>query len=204
MKYVFGGHDTGMTVTGVFGSIPREHVEAVTFARLQEMRNDLFRRSETAAGADTEAKTDEHTMSIQTYRSEVGAMWLKLSHAIDSDIAKAYAVGDNLWKCMWFSIRRLLKPCKYYADCGRLAQGYGGFVTFLANLAVSEETLHAWGFESMPEYTRALQRTKIGLREKEAEYRYAAVAVTQIGIGFGGMLLGLVAFALSLMLTLMG
>jgi hypothetical protein len=82
--------------------------------------------------------------------------------------------------------------------CGRPSQGLGGAVTQLANMPFQDQLTQRWGVKSWKQYVDAIWIMKNRLAEKELEYRNAVMAIIQIGIGVGGMVLGLVGLLLSL------
>ena len=47
-----------------------------------------------------------------------------------------------------------------------------------------------WGYNNNDEYVSALLRECSNVEEKEAEYRQHSLVIAQIGIGWGGILLG--------------
>jgi hypothetical protein len=75
-------------------------------------------------------------------------------------------------------------------------------VTFLTNLPAQEQLTNRWQHPSWHDFVDAIWKTKNQLAEKEREYRNLAIAIAQIGIGIGGMVVGLICFGVSLVLAL--
>jgi hypothetical protein len=193
--------------TGPFGKVPKERIDRVTLDGLYEMKQQIFQMSIRAANSGRLgelASNEEFLTILDHFRTDVGALWLRLKRQLDDDIGKAYQISDSFWKCMWVSlVRNQLKPQKYYATCGTPSRGYNALVMNLANLPAREQWLQRWGCGSWKEYGRAVLTTGNQLAEKEKEYRDTAIAIAQIGVGVGGMLLGILGLGLSLIFSLL-
>lgn len=193
--------------TGPFGDVPSERIAAVTIESVSALRQEILRRSESAADAGQWQQLsgdEEFLKKVDSFRVELGALWLQLWKRLDEDIEVAHCVSGNFWNCMWVAlIRRRLRPQKYYAICGTPTAGYGSLVTYLANVPGQDQLIQRWRRNTWKEYVDSIWTTKNQLMDKEKEYRGAAVAIAQIGIGVGGMLIGLIGLALSFIIPLL-
>ncbi len=199
---ITAGATSRETHTDPFGTIPTERIDAATLQKVCALRDEVLERSGRAADANewhALASDEEFLRKLDRLRSDVGALWLKLWRQLDEDIEMAHRASGSLWRSMWVAlIRRQLRPQKYRAVCGTPSDGYGALVTCLANLPAQEQLMLRWHRGSWKEHVDKIWRTKSQLIEKEKEYREAAIAVAQIGIGVGGMLLGLLGLAISI------
>lgn len=193
--------------TSLFGDVPQMLIDRAEVSQLQQLHLQILQIQDAAHCArkrDELASSQEYMSKIEDFRSGVGAIWLRLWWQIDKDIEKAQTVSASFWRCMWVSlVRRNLNPQKYYALCGTPSGGYGGLVTRLANLTPQDELVKRWNLRSWPDYVNEIWKTKNQLMEKEREYRDTAIAVAQIGLGVGGMLLGIIGLVLSFVLTIL-
>lgn len=182
-----------------FGQIPCDRIASVTLESASQLRQEILERSMSNADVGQYHQNEEFLKILDDYRTEVGALWLQLSKQLDADIEKSHYVSGRFWMCMWASlVQRQLRPQKYRALCGTPSKGYGGLVTYLANVPAQDYLVKRWQVETWKEHVDRIWRTKNQLIEKEKEFRDIAVAVAQIGIGMGGMLLGLIGLILSL------
>ncbi len=192
--------------TDPFGKVPKDRIDTVTLDGLSDLQQEILQISERAAnsGQWRELSTDEEFLKkLDHFRTSIGALWLKLWKQLDEDIDKAHQVSDNFWKCMWVAlVRRQLRVQKYRSICGTPSCGFGGFVTYLANVPAQEQLVQRWQCSSWKQYVDKIWKTKNQLIEKESEYRGVVTAIAQIGVGVGGMLLGLIGLGLSLIISL--
>lgn len=192
-----------VTHTGAFGKVPKGLIRMADIVALQQSGGRIAEAAVVANGAD-----DQLVQEVNDFRAHVGGLWLHLWRQLDYDTETLYGVSTSFWKCVWISLfTRRLHPQKYYHLCGRPAHGYGLLVTQLANMppggtALRERVFKEWGVSSWKEYANRVWRTKNQLLEKEVEYRAAANVVLQVGIGWGGMVLGLIGLALSIAVPL--
>ena len=187
--------------TDPFGQVPSNRIATATLESASQAKQKVVERSECAMREQEWHQlgdNEEFLRILDDFRAEVGALWLRLWKKLDEDIEKAHVVSGSFWRCVWESlIKRQLRPQKYRAICGTRSQGYGALVAYLANVPAQDRLVERWQRKNWKEYVDRIWRTKNQLIEKEREYRDVAVANTQIGIGVGGMLLGLLGLVLS-------
>lgn len=196
---------SGVIHTGPFGQVPNALVDTVTMESLDALFCDIMHITEmtnTHEKWQNLQNDNDYLQKLDVFRSGVGALYLNLSQRLDKDIKKAHGVTSNFWKCMVVSLfSRSLQPQKYYRLCGMPVEGYGSMVTRLANLPGDrQKILDRWNSHTTKQFVDSVWRTKNILMEKEKEYRNTAVAIAQIGIGIGGMLIGLLSLFLSLVI----
>ena len=190
----FDANQPDVVHTKVFGSVSNSKIDAAEYCTLLDLAQTLFDRSR------TKREPDEETLElIDALRTGVGALWMNLQRQLDMDIEQAHAVTGSLWRCLWVSLAGRLKPQKYRQLCGTPSHGYGGLVTMLCNMPHQDELVKRWGIDSWRVSVDAMWRTKSQLMEKEREYRDLAIAIAQIGIGVGGMVLGVIGLLIAIL-----
>jgi hypothetical protein len=183
-------------------------VATVDLGQLEELFSEICRIS--GRTLDNSARGQLHAdevflAKLDDYRAAVGALWLQLHWQIEQDIGDMQAIAGSLWKCMWCALARSgLRPHKYHGICSANQDDFGTATTRLANLvdaALQEPLAARWGIGSWQQHVHAVFQTSHDLMQQHVVYRDLAIAILQIGIGWGGMLVGLVALILSVVLT---
>jgi hypothetical protein len=191
--------------TEPFGRVPKKLLNTVTIESCRSLFGEIM--NITLAAPPEKRQTlqndENYLQKLDAFRHNVGALYLTLSQRLDNDILKAHGVTSNFGKCMIVSLFfRSLQPQKYYNLCGTQLQGYGALVTQLANLPSGQQLiLDRWNSNTTKQFVDGVWRTNDRLMEKEKEYRNTTVAIAQIGIGVGGMLLGLIGLLLSVAMS---
>jgi hypothetical protein len=192
---------------GPFGDVPNTLVDTVTMEGLETLFTEIINSSKMVNSHEQWQKLhneEDYLKKLDAFRTGVGALYLKILRQIDKDRRKAHRVSNSFWKCMAVSLfSRTLKPQKYYNICGSPLEGYQMMVLRLANLPGDHQNiLDRWkDSHSTKPFVSAILGTRQTLMEREREYRDTAIAIAQIGIGVGGMLLGLLGLLLSLILS---
>jgi hypothetical protein len=197
MTTVAGQKKRATTWTAPFGEVPTDLIEQADLEQLRRLSQEIFNGS-----IRKDVAEEAIIAKIDVLRTGTGALWLRLCRELDADIVRAYETTNSVWRCLWSSLFvRDIKPLKYYRLCGIASHGYGGLVTALANMPCQDRLAPRWGC-SWEEHVRRIWGTKNMLMEKEQEYRHSAVAIAQIGLGAGGMVIGLSGLVLSFVIPL--
>jgi hypothetical protein len=198
MNVVPGSSDGDVVHTGTFGRVPKSLIGTIEQQSLHDLSQSIFREA-----IDGRKSKDEVVAMIDEFRTGVGALWIKMRDLLNADIEQAHRTTSSLWYCLWSSlVTRRLNAQKYRSICGTATGGYGMLVTCLANMPHQDELAKRWDIKSWRQYGDSIWRTKNQLMEKEREFRDLAIAIAQIGVGVGGMLIGLFGLALAILLPL--
>jgi hypothetical protein len=167
-----------VTLTGPFGAVPHALVDSVD---PDAVLADVDRRSELWISNGPRPTDEEMINHINELRMAVG-----------------------FWRCVGVSLfSRRLHPQKYYDLCGTPHKKFGRMVSNLVNngaaTAVLEGLARDWKKTGWSDFVHEVLRLKSPLMAKEKEYRDAANVILQVGIGWGGMVLGVVGLALSIL-----
>jgi hypothetical protein len=178
----------------VFGKIPNNLIDDVSLQDTLTLGNDVVQ-----AIGGRQNISEELAHKADTFRTQVGALHLKIFRDIDRDKRAANLIAGNFFKCLWESIvARKYTPAKYYKIL-YTQNGFDALIMQLANLPISQR----WGFSSAREHANKIWPCLDNLRRAENEYRSAAVTVIQIGVGIGGMVIGFIGLLVSIIITLM-
>jgi hypothetical protein len=189
----------------LFGAVPNSLVDTITVEHIESLYQAIWKQTDSldAAALVKHCNTEDYLKRIDAIRIAVGALYIKVNRDLDKDTKYAHSVIDNYWKSMLLSMfSKKLKPQKYYHLCGPPNnEGYNLMADRLSFFPNGrQDIVQRWSCNSYKDFANSIFRTIHSLRDKEQEYRYAAVTVAQSGIGIGGMLLGFVGLALAIII----
>lgn len=195
---------------GLFGTVPKQLVCGVDinvlFVIYERFGNSFGWRFEGMAMIPAAPLPyDELKASHKSLLEHVGAFNHQLRIGMARDILLLHEIIGSFWLCCWYSFfSRSLMPHKYHAVCGTPSRGYGFFLGQLMNIPderLRVDILQSQKLSSWKQYVDRLWKSKSDLMEMEAQYRELSLAVAQVGMGMGGMILGVIGLALSLVVT---
>lgn len=175
--------------SSVFGEIPKRLVKEVDLEKTYKLSQDIFQKIRNSVSNEEVNRMDDRL------RTEIGALELKLLQGLEKDIKDAQRILNSFRLCLYESVvKRKLMPLKHFESCGAKVDGYGILIVILAN----KDSYERWGFASKEKFADAVFRSRDRLMDKEREYREYAIAIAQVGIGYGGMWLGFIGLTLSI------
>jgi hypothetical protein len=190
ITFVSGSDDAKVHHTDNFGKVPNSLIETAKLEDFHALSQEIFREVKATYTPEEEASL---AAKISELRLGVGALWLQLRKQLEADTDLAYRTSESFWGCFLTALfSRRLHPQKYYRACGKSGRGFGALVVGLSNVPLRELMAVQWGYGSWQEHVHNVWPTMKDLVEKEQEYRDAANVILQVGIGWGGMLLGVV------------
>lgn len=195
--------DGGVIDYAPFGKLSKKTISQASIESLEDLFSEIMQATEKAQThkewQDLENDAD-FVIKVDAFRAGVGSLYFKLSQNLDEDIKFARKVIDNFGKCMFVSLfTKKLKPQKYFNLCGMQDNGYGAMILRLVLMAGGrQKILQGWAVNAAKQFADQAYHTTHKLLEKEKKYRDASIAVAQVGVGVGGMLIGLLSLVLSL------
>jgi hypothetical protein len=194
-----------------FGKVPNKYIGIEInniFSHKQKLETEKgarYIKESNPSDDKTILSDDEYINSIEEFSLKVGGIQHQLRMSLYEDIELANNISGNVVLCFWHSlISRRLSPYKYYPICGSTSRGYGSFIFFLSHIPL-EENLKSritknLNLSSWDQYMEGIWKSRAQLMELEKEYRNISIAIAQIGIGIGGMMLGVISLIISLIL----
>jgi hypothetical protein len=164
------------------------------YKRLSELRESLTSRSETTPVTDEKLRAE-----FNAFRTSIGEIYLNLLLSLATDTERAYMITSDFWQSCRVSIfSKELHPLKHYRASVMPVGGYGSltrlFITMFKHVTGpwQDELAKEWGTKTWTEFLVQVIDTQKGIAAQELEYRNAANIVLQVGIGWAGMLLGVI------------
>jgi len=175
------------------GHVRVDKVPEADYSSLVDYQSQLFDLCST-----TPVNTELVLEKMDVYREMVGALYLKLKGELESDLKRVRKHSNGLVSSMWASLRYTdLRPEKYRRRCGGLGSEFHGIVMGYWNLPMNiagmrESIMKKWGHKNWREHLEAGSRVADHLDALEKQYREETIIMLQIGIGWGGMILGII------------